>query len=405
VLFERAYSSCSHTAPAHASLLTGLHPSQHGVRRNGMGLPAGRAESYRTLAELLGERGYDSAGFSAVSFLRSVSRGFARFEGGGADWHAYVQADALVERALLWLRSKRPGDRFLLWLHLFDPHAPQRAPEELLREFTPATPAAAEALARDAYERRGVVPGFYKDAQALARVHGAYDAEIRLADRALSRLFDALQVRRFLDDGLLLVTSDHGEGLGSHSYEGHGARLYEEQIRVPLIVYRPGGPAGRRVGGLVRHVDVVPTLLDLVGAPFEQPGFDVPGRSLRGCLAATQCSPPAAAGFAQRRLAAERPRPRAGARGGGARLGETYSLQDEAWKFIENARGRDELFDLRSDPLERHNLLRVAPARAETMREAARRIFESARQQGQRVSPTAPDASVQDELRALGYVQ
>ncbi len=405
VLFERAYSSCSHTAPAHASLLTGLHPSQHGVRRNGMGLPAGAAEAYRTLPELLAGRGYDSAGFSAVSFLRSVSRGFRSFEGGSADWHEYAQADVVVDRALAWLRDKEPTDRFLLWVHLFDPHAPQRAPDDLLREFLPASLAAAEELARDAYERRGVVPGFYPDAGELARVHAAYDAEIRLADRALERLFDVMHGRGLLADGLFLVTSDHGEGLGSHAYEGHGARLYEEQIRVPLIVYGTGAPAGRRVRSLVRHVDIVPTLLDLLGVSFEQPGFEVPGRSLRGSLEAPERPLTPAPAFAQRRPAAQHGRPRSRSRAEAPHLGETYSLQDDTWKFIDNARGPDELFHLRNDPLERRNLLRTSRAQAETLRRAARQVFERARRQGQRVSPTAPDASVQDELRALGYVQ
>ncbi|HET7293690.1 MAG TPA: sulfatase [Vicinamibacteria bacterium] len=397
VLFERAYSSCSHTGPAHASLFTGLHPSQHGVRRNGMGFPTGAAGSYRTLAELVAERGYDSAGFSAVAFLRSVSRGLRSFEGGGRDWQEYAQADVVVDRAIAWLRSRRPGDRFLLFVHLFDPHVPQRAPEELLAQFRPATRADAEALAREAHERRGVAPGFYKDALELAREHGAYDAEIRLADRAVGRLFDAAHGAGLLAEGLFLVTADHGEGLGSHSYGGHGARLYEEQLRVPLIVYRAGLPPGRRVRGLARHVDIVPTLLDLVGAPFSQPGFDVPGRSLRPSLEPREGPLSAAEAFAQRRLGAERR---------GAGQGETYSLMDaEGWKFIENARGPDELYDLGSDPLERRNLLRRSPERAAALRQAALRVFERAREEGRRVSPTAPDDSIQDELRALGYVR
>src|SRR5262245_22177116 len=402
VLFERAHSSCSNTTPAHASLFTGLHPSQHGLRRNGMGLPERPAEPYRTLAELLGERGYDSAGFSAVAFLRAVSRGFRSFEGGSGDWHEYAQADAVVDRALRWLGSKAPGDRFLLWVHLFDPHLPARAPQELLREFLPESREEAEAMAEEAYVRRGVARGFYADAQALARSHAAYDAEIRLADRSVGRLFDALREGGYLGNGLFLVTADHGEGMGSHSYDGHGARLYEEQIRVPLIVYREGFPAGRRARSLVSHLDLTPTVLDLVGMPFAQPGFEVPGRSLRPCLETPERPLPPTAAFSQRRTSAERVRARIP---GSSGLGETFSIQDGSWKFIDNARGPDELFDLREDPLERHNLLRRFPAQVQALRQAARQVFERAREQGRLVMPKAPDADVQEELRALGYAR
>lgn len=408
VLFENAFSSCSHTSPAHASLFTGLHPSQHGVRRNGLGLPAlvPGTPGFRTLAEGLAERGFDTAGFSGVTFLAPIARGFHSFDGAGGNWHEYRQADATGDASLRWLASKRPEDRFLLFLHLFDAHLPHRAPADCLERLAFASPAAEAAFAREAVERRAVSPRIYGSRAELAREHTRYDAEIRFADRELARLFGAME-RAGLDDGSLwVVTADHGEGLGSHAYAGHGKYLYNEQVRIPLIIYQGGPRSSARVRGVARHVDILPTLFELLGGSFEQPGFTLPGRSLVPALRAPTRPLPAAFAFAERRAPAKQPRPSAPARGPDWEAGEMWSVQDLEWKYIVNTKGKEELFDLRSDPLERHNLVSTAAASVKNrLRQLAVETSERAKREGQSVVPRPADPAIQEELRALGYVQ
>jgi arylsulfatase A-like enzyme len=408
VLFENAFSSCSHTSPAHASLFTGLYPSQHGVRRNGLGFPdliPGKP-GFRTLAELLAARGYDTAGFSGVTFLAPIARGFHSFDGAGGNWHEYRQADATVDASLRWLAARRPADRFLLFLHLFDAHLPHRAPDDCVRQLAFASPNEEEAFGRKAVEREGASPRVYGSRAELAREHARYDAEVRFADRELGRLFEAMEKAGFGDDTLWIVTADHGEGLGSHSYAGHGKYLYNEQLRIPLILYQGGQGPGARVSSLARHVDVLPTLLELLGASFEQPGFTLPGRSLVPALRAPTRPLPASFAFSERRAPAKKPRPSAPARGPDWEGGEMFSVQDLEWKYIVNTKGKGQLFDLRSDPLERHNLASSAEAKIkDRLRRLAVETSERAKREGQSVAPRPPDPAIQQELRALGYVQ
>jgi len=407
VLFENAFSSCSHTSPAHASLFTGLYPSQHGVRRNGLGFPelVSGKPGFHTLAELLGARGFDSAGFSGVTFLVPIARGFHSFDGAAGNWHEYRQADATVDASLRWLAGKSPGDRFLLFVHLFDAHLPHRAPEDCVKQLAFASAEEEEAFGREAAERRGASARVYGSRVELARELARYDAEIRFADRELGRLFEAMQKAGFGDDTLWIVTADHGEGLGSHSYAGHGKYLYNEQVRIPLIVYQAGEGPGR-VSSLARHVDILPTLFDLLGGAFEQPGFTLPGRSLLAALRAPTRPLPAAFAFSERRAPAKKPRPSAPARGPDWEAGEMFAVQDLAWKYIVNTKGKEELFDLRTDPLERHNLATSAEAAIkDRLRRVAVETSERAKREGQGVAARPADPAIQEELKALGYVQ
>jgi len=171
VLFENAYSSISHTTPAHATLFTGLYPAQHRVLRNGEGFAGsliGDARlPYRTMAELLARAGYETAAFTGVGFLRPVARGFTTVSAAG-DWRQYEQADAVASDAVRFVATKRPADRFFLWVHLFDPHAPDRAPEDLLRRLRHPSEEEEAAFGQAMRVARGIPEAFHRSPADLA---------------------------------------------------------------------------------------------------------------------------------------------------------------------------------------------------------------------------------------------
>jgi arylsulfatase A-like enzyme len=217
---------------------------------------------------------------------------------------------------------------------------------------------------------------------------------VSFADHELARLFSSMEARHLNERALWIVTADHGEGLGNHGWLDHVRLLYNEAVRVPLIVYANGRWGGTRVRELVRHVDVMPTLLDLVGLPFAQPGYTPAGRSIRPLLEGGTMTP--AMAFSVRRPWGKDHRD--------WERGEVFALQDLDWKYIAHTQGRDELFDLRRDPLELRNLVDSASPVRPLLESLTRKTFAALQREGSGAPPLGEPAAT-DELRALGYVR
>jgi arylsulfatase A-like enzyme len=250
VLFERAYSHCPLTLPSHASILTGGLPPQHGVRDNRGRLPE---EGHTTLAERVRNAGYRTAGFVSSMVLRrgtGIARGFELFDDAmgpeSEDGAAFAQrrGGVAVSAARRWLAGVGPQEPFFLFVHLFDPHSPYDAPEPFASHH--ADP---------------------------------YDAEIAYADQSIGELIRELEARGLYERSLIVLLSDHGEGLGDHVEREHGLLLYREALQVPLMFKLPGRErAGTRVDAPVGLVDVLPTILDMLA--LDRAGL--PGRALFG---------------------------------------------------------------------------------------------------------------------------
>jgi len=402
VLFEHALASVSHTAPSHATMLTGLPPRVHGVRRNGNKL----APSVLSLPDLFAAKGFAGAAFLGAQFLSGIAHGFEHVS------RKAPQSPELVDQAISWVRG-RGEQPYFLWLHLYDPHRWKR----------PKVPA----WAREAVVGKEGSAAFYDE---LARLHGFpasaggepfalpwsgadgrgathaarsredvlefvddYDALIRFADSEAQRLYEALEkgsTRR----GLWIVTCDHGEGLGSHGYEGHGGRIYNEQLHVGLVFHATDGSlAPRMVSEIVGHVDLVPTLTELFGLEWRAPNAEFFGRSLVPLLRGEDDFP-ARFFFAEQRRAED-------AEAGDG--GEMVAIQDARHKLIRGPDGSEELFALGEDPLELHGLGDEDARRAE-LRAAleARLQFYSGLSSGELEAP-APEFL--DELQDLGYAK
>jgi len=245
VVFSEAVAVVPATLPAHASILTGLYPYGHGARANGVFTADVK---HPTLAEILAAHGYDTAAFVS-SFALDAQFGLARGFGVYDDkmyrrrnsiGFSERRADETTERAVGWLK-RPPKEPFFLWVHYYDPHTKYDPPEP--------------------YASRSANP---------------YDGEISFMDAQLGRLLEAAKAAGGREP-LIVVLADHGEALGEHGEDTHSYLVQEATIRIPLILHAPGVlPSASRIDSRASQVDVVPTVLSLLGidAPAGLHGID-----------------------------------------------------------------------------------------------------------------------------------
>ena len=356
VRFVNAVSHVPLTLPSHASIFTGLIPPTHGVRNNPDFV---LRESVPTLAERFKAAGYDTAAFVSGFPLHrrfGLGRGFDTYDdrfprGDAGAVAAYTErrADQTVAAARGWF-SRRAADAsarpFFVWTHFFDPHRPYDPPEPFRSRFR---------------ER-------------------PYDGEIAFVDAEIGMLLDAAG-----RGALVLVTADHGEGLGGHGEPTHGLLVYDSTIHVPLLVAGPGVPAGRVVELPAALVDVAPTLLDLARLA-SIPGAE--GRSLRAALAANSepgaVAPPIYVESMFGRLCC-----------GWAPL---YGWRDGPWIYIDAP--EPELYDVRSDPGQLQN---VAATHADQIAKFRRGIRAAARASDAPGAASASSAESSARMASLGY--
>ena len=359
VRFARAYCPAPLTLPAHSSILTGLYPATHGVRNNGHDLAA----KWPTLASILKGRGFATAAFVSSFSVDSrfgLGRGFdvyddtfdvqAPLKGANAE----RRAEATFGRFTRWL-EKNGGTRFFAWIHYYDPHLP----------YDPPSP------------------------EKEASAGRPYDGEIAYMDRYVGAVLEALEDRGLRDKTLIVVAGDHGEGLGDKVETGHGIFLYEETLRVPLIVQDAAAfPKPRVVAGPVRLVDVAPTILETLGLAGEAAAME--GRSLVPWIKDPDRPGPACL------VETFYPRENFG-------WSELVGLVDGSWKLIQAP--RPELYDLAADPGETANLAASSPAKADEMRQALEReLVGLSAKSGPATGPTAVRSGDRERLRSLGYV-
>ncbi|HSA95865.1 MAG TPA: tetratricopeptide repeat protein [Acidobacteriota bacterium] len=359
VRFARTYAPAPLTLPSHASIMSGLYPVRHGVRNNGHDLPSGVA----TLAPVLKARGFATAAFVSSFSVDSrfgLDRGFDVYDDTfnveqplkGAN--AERRAEETFARFSRWLAGAG-GKRFFVWVHYYDPHLPYDPP--------PA----------------------YRDVPS----GNPYDGEIAYMDHYVGAVLDLLGERGLLDKTLVVVAGDHGEGLGDKVERGHGIFLYEETLRVPLIVSdRAVFRRPRVVESAVRLVDVAPTILETVGLGREAAGMQ--GQSLVPRIRGRD------AGDLDALVETFYPRENFG-------WSELVGLVSGRWKLIQSP--RPELFDLAADPAERTNLVGSAPAQAsELEKRLEQEILRSSPGPGAGAAAAPGRAADRERLRSLGYV-
>ncbi len=279
VVYTHASSVSHSTSPGTAGILTGLLPQRSGVVHNSNVLP----EQLPTLPGILSGTGFETAAFVSNPILKPGSgfdRGFDTYERiARSEPHAKVIGSQVTRAALGWLNGVEPGKRFLLWAHYMEPHGPYEPPAAYLAAFPKeafVAPRQIPLLAKGDNTGRAGIPFYQHRRESEPSRDGRdyvarYAAEVRAVDAVVGELLAGLEARGALDDSVVVLTSDHGEALaGEHGfYFSHGNGVTQDQVHVPLLLYYPGCEGGRVIARPVSTVDVLPTVLDLLGVHGE----------------------------------------------------------------------------------------------------------------------------------------
>jgi arylsulfatase A-like enzyme/tetratricopeptide (TPR) repeat protein len=365
VRFAQAATPVPLTLPAHASMMTGLYPTYHGVRLNGT---TALSQDRTTLAEVFTKAGYQTGAFIAAFVLDSrwgLNQGFSVYDD-QFDLHKFrhldlagVQrrGDEVMDRALEWLDGHKQ-DPFFAWVHLYDAHSPYEPPEPLLSEF----------------RTRGLA--------------GLYDGEIAFADQQVARCLSWLERSGLAQRTIVVVAGDHGEALGSHGEGTHGYFVYDYALHVPLIISTPiEDLRGVRVDEQVSLVDVFPTVLSLAG-------LDLParihGRSLVPLMFGIKPEQPEYA-YGESMT----PNVQYG-------WSPLHCLRSPHFKYVQAP--RPELYDLTTDSDESRNLVRDQPDVARQMRDELKRLMDDTSRDAPAPEAANLDRETLQRLASLGYV-
>jgi arylsulfatase A-like enzyme len=361
IVYERGVAASSWTLPSHASIFTGKFPSSHGADYDPDGAlrltqaiegpqewseyrASGLSPEETTLALFLRERGYHTAAVVGGPWMKRVfglDRGFDTYDDEGiGDVNGRLASE--ITSAALAAIDGRGGGPLFLFLNYFDPHGPYEAPSPFGGSF-------------------GSEPS------------DRYDEEILYMDHHLGRLLDGLESRGLFDESLIVVTADHGELLGEHGKMGHGATLFEEEVRVPVLLKYPRDEAapGRRREPF-HHVDVLPLIRERLGMGSE--------KTPRPLLA--EVNP---LDFVSHE-------------------GSFRALYLGRYKLVWNSLGNHALFDLESDPREEKNLAAADPTRTAEALGVLEKVMASLPSPGAPGPPAVLDDETLEALRSLGYV-
>ncbi len=399
VVFEECVAAASSTSPSHMSMFTGMRPSEHGLTTGLESLPAWIV----TLPEMIRNAHMETGAVTEDGWL-GARHGFGRgvnsyTENKSPNIMAPVgQVDVTFDRAIEWLENHH-DKHFFLFLHTFQVHDPFSPPDQYRSLFKTAHDEAVT-----------------KDSPATDHDLVAYKQEIRYTDDELKRLFETLDRLGLTSSTVFILTSDHGEAFLEHGFYGHGAHLHQEVTHVPLLMTGPGIDAGRRNRQVVGHIDLLPTILELLEIDAAYPAR---GRSL---LSAAEGLGHDAA-LDGRYYYTESWSPIATL--GGGRVVPFYppglSVRYANRKLARYGRGgamRYEYFDLGTDPEEDADLYPVAAVTAEDlkqkldsyrarMKNAQEELFASVMDKAEAASERQQlilDPAQEEKLRALGYI-
>jgi len=385
VLFETTIAQAPSTEPSHASIFTSLLPSHHGAY---FSTKTPLHDDHITMAELLSQRGYVTKSFNDGAQVQAkwgFDQGFDEYTTLPGPPTEYTFRRT-VDHAVDWLESHR-DERFFLFLHTYEPHHPYtpepRFYDAIGHENRSALPDGISKQLLEALNRR------FHSLNSADRDHviAAYDAEVRSMDLAFATLVAELERLELYDGALIVFTSDHGEELGERDRMGwHSHALFDEQLLVPLIVRLPGGAQhGRRVSTQVRLIDILPTVLEVLGIPSLEV-FE--GRTLMP-------------------LALGQPgvhRPAVSQRDVRSPRGPT-SLRTGKWKWYERTQLRRQLlFDLEQDPGEHSDLARQQPQRMRSLMQQLEELLAS-RPDGRYRGEIEIDDELRQRLEELGYLK
>lgn len=413
ILFENAISPAGWTLPAHASLFTGLFPSQHGLQHGSLYLN----QQFPTLAEVLHSSGYKTIGISNnpwVSHATGLDRGFEIFQ------EVYYKKEHLLEGlrfalqrllaiigntdddgahctnhlALTHLSQQEEGQPFFVFINYLESHLPYKVPRPYATLFGKPPQGG---INQD--WRRYVSGKVMMGEDDFESLQSLYDGAIAYLDAKIDELLSFLRQREILDETLVIITSDHGDNFGDHGLMGHELGLYDSLLRIPLIIRYPSlFPAGRRVTQQVQLLDLFTTILEILG----QKGIEAEGYSLlpeglkakpRRFTVAEQSRP--SLEVFKKRFPEFDPLPYDRA---------LRAIRTEGYKYIWASDGRDELYNIRADPEEKENLISTQPEKAQELRQMLEGWLRGFPPYEAEEEAMELDEITRERLRGLGYI-
>lgn len=382
MLFEDASAPSPWTSPSHGSLLTGLYPSSLGLTTKQSALPS----NAKTLARILSKYNFDTGAFVNGIYVGKkfgFNKGFDTFEYIPNPNDAKGTAPTIIHLVKKWL-DRHKKNQFFLFVHFFDVHSDYSSLPEYEKQFTGPYEGVFNGSTQQLKDfREGKLSLDKSDAKHLIDL---YDAGIRQFDDRLKVLFDFLEQKGLLENSYVVVTSDHGEEFLEHGGVLHGKTHYQELIHVPLIIRGPKIPPGLRIKEMVSLVDVMPTMLGLLGIPSLS-GFD--GYDLRPLWQESGARLPERFIFAE---------------------ADHHNIRDNIKRAVRSRQHKlhynilskkIELYNLSEDPQELTNIYSEHAALAKLLFQELKKFMQNTKK-GQKAAPLSPE-DIQ-RLKSLGYL-
>ncbi|HEY7160299.1 MAG TPA: sulfatase [Acidobacteriota bacterium] len=385
VLFERAYTQAVYTLASTATLMSGLDPFRHQIIYRKSALP----DKTYTLAERFRDSGYSTGTFVSngnASSIFGMTQGFQEVrevfrEPGYSGWGSDI-----TNGFTQWLQKLKPGRPFFAYLHYREPHAPFNPPESFKNHFTNPNYMGY----RDAsYEmRRKINMGEISVTPADREyIEATYDENLRYGDYEVGRVLKKLKDMKLYDNTILIVTADHGEAFWEHNFQGHNSQLYEESVHIPFILKLSSKTNlnKKKVNNPIRTVDIYPTLVDLM--ELSRRDWNVDGHSFISYLLSDKLEDVPV--FTQ--TIAE----------------QAYSWMEGNFKYIYHRHtNTEELYNLKTDPGERTNLIKTNPIETAYLRSRLFGWHAEKKGSGSRIKTdrAVMDESTRENLKALGYI-
>lgn len=368
VRFEHVIAPIPLTLPSHITMMTGTIPPHHGVHDN---LNSKLDDSNLTLAEILKTHGFRTGAVISSYVLDAkygLYQGFDDYDDKfdeplGGPSHAERRGEEATRHAISWIEKNQDKD-FFLFLHYYDPHSPYDPPEAFRNLF-------------------GKTSGL-TDSEKCKRT---YAEEIAYVDFCIGQVIEKLKSLGLYDSTLLIITGDHGEGLGEHGEKGHGYYVYQESIHVPLIVKLAGRNNAKTVKDIAGIVDITPTVCSLLGLDIPK---SIEGKDLSAYLFGNAAENQERFIYTESLLATK------------YKASPILAVVGNRFKYIQKS--RPELYDLADDPYERRNIVDEQRQRARIMRDTLEVMLETSLVADNTKSNLKLDDASLKKLQSLGYV-
>ncbi|MBA7515597.1 hypothetical protein ES705_07639 [subsurface metagenome] len=382
VLFKNAFSQATWTIPSHTSIFLSQYVWRHKVDNPDKRL----GNSFTTLAEILKDRNYTTLAFVGGGYLSpryGFNQGFEIYDDGSPRRRGYHEISSCINKLLSWLGSIK-SRKFFLFIHTYDVHGPYNSPLPYFDLYPKG-----RCEGKHLRTSKGIIPwelvASKLTIEEIDYIMAVYDGGINYVDDQLGKLFRKLDQLGIYDNTIIIITADHGEGFNEHGSLNHGYKPYIELVHVPLIMKGPGIPRNRIYENFVQHIDIVPTILEILNIPQRE---EIQGRGIlplrNNCEIEEHFTTYSWGG--------------SGAQG-------PVSLRTRQWTYIMNHNRPDELYDRINDPKEQNNIIKKRPLIAQELKEELKDFIALTSEAKPQVAEKVHiDEELKEQLKLLGYL-